>query len=147
MRKLEKLRKKNRKQVEIILKKADEIVKDPSKYKNLRAPLNMWKRVHIDKHFVLTFSVDEPSAYYDEAREKAMADAKAKAEQLAGLAGITLGKPTYISEGAHMPPIYEGIYYEYGGMAPAPAPAPPPSISPGEVKVSLAVQVAYSILQ
>jgi len=95
----------------------------------------------------LSFSVDEPSAYYDEAREKAMADAKAKAEQLAGLAGITLGKPTYISEGAHMPPIYEGIYYEYGGMAPAPAPAPPPSISPGEVKVSLAVQVAYSILQ
>jgi YafQ family addiction module toxin component len=59
MRKLEKLRKKNKKQVEIILKKADEIVKDPSRYKNLRAPLNMWKRVHIDKHFVLTFSVDE----------------------------------------------------------------------------------------
>ena len=95
----------------------------------------------------LSFSVDDPSAYYEEARGKAMDDAKAKAEQLAGLAGITLGKPTYISEGAHMPPIYEGIYYEYGGMAPAPAPTPPPSISPGEIKVSLAVQVAYSILQ
>jgi YafQ family addiction module toxin component len=59
MKKLDKLNKKNKKQVEIILKKAEEILKDPYRYKNLRAPLNMWKRVHIDKHFVLCFSVDE----------------------------------------------------------------------------------------
>ena len=56
---LEKLRRKNKKQVEIILKKAQEVVQNPNRYKNLRAPLNNWKRVHIDKHFVLTFSVDE----------------------------------------------------------------------------------------
>lgn len=93
------------------------------------------------------FSVDDPSVYYEEAREKAMADAKAKAEQLAELAGVSLGKPTYISEGAHMPSsIYQkGIFYE--AAAPMPAPAPPPPISPGEMKVSLTVQVAYSILQ
>ena len=59
MKKLDKLGKKNKKQVEIILKKAEEILKDPHRYKNLRAPLNTWKRVHIDKHFVLTFSVDK----------------------------------------------------------------------------------------
>ena len=59
MKKLDKLRKKNRKQVEIILKNADEVVKDPHRYKNLRAPLNMWNRVHIDKHFVLVYSVDD----------------------------------------------------------------------------------------
>ncbi len=59
LKKLNKLSKKNKKQVEIILKKANEILKDPHRYKNLRAPLNMWKRVHIDKHFVLVFSVDE----------------------------------------------------------------------------------------
>ena len=40
------------------------------------------------------FSVDDPSAYYEEAREKAMADAKAKAEQLAELADAKLGKAT-----------------------------------------------------
>ena len=93
------------------------------------------------------FSVDDPSVYYEEAREKAIADARAKAEQLADLAGVTLGKPTYISEGAHMPPIYKDVYYEYelAGGAPIPAPVPPP-ISPGEMKVSLNVQVAYSIL-
>ena len=95
------------------------------------------------------FSIDDPSVYYEEAREKAMADAKAKAEQLAELAGTTLGKPTYVSESVHIPPIYKGIAYEYemaGGPMPVPAPAPPPSISPGEMKVRLTVQVAYSIL-
>ena len=92
------------------------------------------------------FSVEDPSLYYEEAREKAMADAKAKAEQLAELAGVTLGKPTYVSEGTQ-PPVYKDVYYELaGGGAPIPAPAPPP-ISPGETKITLTVQVAYSILQ
>jgi len=40
-------------------KKSQEIVINPHRYKNLRAPLNHWKRVHIDNHFVLTFSIDE----------------------------------------------------------------------------------------
>jgi len=58
---LKKLAKKNSKQVEIILNKIDEILSNPHRYKNLRAPLNDWKRVHVDRHFVLTFSVDEDS--------------------------------------------------------------------------------------
>ena len=53
------LSKKNPKQLEIISKKVEEIAKDPHRFKNLRYPLNKWKRVHIDKHFVLTFSIDE----------------------------------------------------------------------------------------
>jgi YafQ family addiction module toxin component len=57
--KFEKLAKKNKKQLEIILNKADEIIRDPHRYKNLRAPMNHLKRVHIDKHFVLVFSIDE----------------------------------------------------------------------------------------
>ena len=58
-RKLGKLCKKNRKQYEMIMKKAEEIVQNPQHYKNLRAPLQHLKEVHIDNHFVLTFSVDE----------------------------------------------------------------------------------------
>ncbi len=54
-----KLSKKNPKQLEIIYNKVKEIVRNPNRYKNLRAPLNHWKRVHVDKHFVLTFSIDE----------------------------------------------------------------------------------------
>lgn len=58
-KKLVKLFKKNRKQYEIIMNKAEEIIKNPNRYKNLRAPLQKWKRVHIDNHFVLAFSVNE----------------------------------------------------------------------------------------
>ena len=58
-KKLEKLHKKNKKQYEIIMKKAEEIVQNPQHYKNLRGSLQHLKEVHIDRHFVLTFSVDE----------------------------------------------------------------------------------------
>ena len=54
-----KLLNRNRKQLEIINKKVLEICENPNRYKNLRVPLNSWKGVHIDSHFVLTFSVDE----------------------------------------------------------------------------------------
>jgi len=93
----------------------------------------------------LSCSVEDPSAYYEELREKAMADAEAKAKQLAELAGITLGKATYVSEGIQTP-IPRWMDYMGGGMAPAPEAAPPPPISPGETKLSLTVQIAYAIL-
>jgi len=89
----------------------------------------------------IDFSVDDPSACYEEARQKAMADAKAKAEQLAELAGGRLGKATYISESSQTsPPIYRQDIYEEAGMA---AETP---ISPGEMEISLTVQVAYALL-
>jgi len=56
---LNKLSKKNHKQYEIIKNKVEEILKNPQHYKNLKGPLKDWKEVHIDKSFVLTFSVDE----------------------------------------------------------------------------------------
>jgi uncharacterized protein YggE len=88
----------------------------------------------------ISFSVDDPSAYHEEAREKAMADAKAKAEQLAELGGITLGKPTYISESVVTPsPIYP-----VRAEAAAPVMAETP-ISAGETDISLTVQVVYAI--
>ena len=91
----------------------------------------------------ISFSVDEPSAYHEEARQKAMVDAKAKAEHLAKLGGVSLGKPTFISESIQMPPpIYRVAVPE---AVPMPAPAPTP-ISPGEMEISLTVQVAYAIL-
>jgi|Deesub1362A_J573_1020465.scaffolds.fasta_scaffold53322_1 YafQ family addiction module toxin component len=56
---LTKLSKKDRKKVEIILKKISEISKNPHHYKNLRTPMEDFKRVHIDKSFVLIFTVDD----------------------------------------------------------------------------------------
>jgi len=89
----------------------------------------------------IAFSVDDPSAYHEEAREKAMAEAKDKAKQLADLADVTLGKPTYVSESIQAPPpIYPRVMYEEAAM---PAAAPP--ISPGEMEISLTIQVIYAI--
>jgi len=95
----------------------------------------------------LNFSVDDPSAYYDEAREKAIADARNKAEQIASLTGMQLGDPTYISEST-ITPVYETPMMGGAPMpVPAPAPAPTPSISPGEVEISVNMQLAYGIAQ
>lgn len=54
-----KLAKKNPKQLEMIYEKIQEILRDPTHYKNLRKPLQHLRRVQIDKSFVLLFSVDE----------------------------------------------------------------------------------------
>jgi uncharacterized protein YggE len=83
------------------------------------------------------FTVDDPSSYQEQARVVAMADAKTKALQLAELAGVTLGNPTYISEGGSYVP------YIYADRAVAEGPSTP--ISPGETEVRLSVQVVYGI--
>ena len=54
-----KLAKRNPKQLLIIEKKINEIRQNPQHYKNLKNPLQHFKRVHIGKSFVLVFSVDE----------------------------------------------------------------------------------------
>jgi len=88
----------------------------------------------------IDFSVDDPSPYYKEVRAEAMAEAKAKASQLAELADVTLGKPTYISESTYSPPVVSRAVY---AMEEAKAAETP--ISPGEVEISINVQVAYAI--
>jgi uncharacterized protein YggE len=95
----------------------------------------------------ISFSVEDPSKYYQDAREKAMAAAKSKADELAKLAGVTLGMPTYIAENAQYTPTYGG-YANFSMSVPAAVPAPvimAPPISTGETKITLTVQVAYSV--
>ncbi|MFC1961462.1 SIMPL domain-containing protein [Chloroflexota bacterium] len=90
----------------------------------------------------ISFTVDEPSAYNKEARQKAVTDAQEKAEQLADLGGVRLGKPMYINEsgGYNPPPVI--IRAEATVSAPA---APITPITPGEMEIQLMVQVVYSI--
>ena len=61
--KIRKILKKDKEKVEIINKKIKEVVNNDSnsieRYKNLRHELKHFKRVHIDKHFVLIFKVDK----------------------------------------------------------------------------------------
>jgi len=89
----------------------------------------------------ISFTVDDPTTYHEEAREKAIPDAKAEAKQLADLAGVKLGKPTYISEARGYVPI------PYPARAEVEVtPAPPTPISPGETEIRLTIQVVYSIM-
>ena len=89
------------------------------------------------------FSVEDPTTYNEVARQKAMADAEAKAKQIAQLSGITLGKPTYITESSYIPqPIFRGGFEK---MAAAPGMVDTP-ISAGELDITVNVQVVYSIL-
>jgi uncharacterized protein YggE len=91
----------------------------------------------------ISFTVEDPTEYYAEAREKAVADAQAKAEQLAEAAGVKLGKPSYINESTYIPtPVYRGDMLE-AAMA---VPSVETAISPGEMEIALNVQLAYNIL-
>ncbi|MFH0913931.1 MAG: SIMPL domain-containing protein [Chloroflexota bacterium] len=92
----------------------------------------------------ISFTVDDPSAYLKQAREKAMKDAEAKAKQLADLSGVRLGKPTYINESGGYFPVIRGVMKE--AIAGAPAPAPTTPITPGETEIQLNVQIVYSIM-
>lgn len=89
----------------------------------------------------ISFSVEDPSIYYDEVREEAMADAEARAEALAELAGIRLGKPTYITESNYQS---GSIYLPDARVDEATESGTP--ISPGETEITLTVQVTYDIL-
>jgi uncharacterized protein YggE len=91
----------------------------------------------------ISFIVDNPADYNEEAREKAMDDAEAKAKQLAVLAGVNLGKLTFINESGGYIPVPREFFLAEG--APVPAAAPTTPISPGETEVRLTVQVVYSI--
>lgn len=89
----------------------------------------------------ISFTVDDPTDYYEDIRELAMEDAQDKAEQLAKLAKVDLGKPIYISEGS----IYTPTPYDFYRGEAVPSSAPTTPISPGETEVRLIVQVVYSI--
>jgi uncharacterized protein YggE len=87
------------------------------------------------------FTVDDPAPYQEQARQKAVADAAAKAKQLADAANVKLGKPLYITESSYIPsPIYRDVALKAEG-----APAVETPISAGEMEITVNVQIAYDI--
>lgn len=59
--KMEKIYRKDRQLYDALMKKIWEILNDPHHYKPLRYDLKGFYRVHIEKSFVLIFSVEESS--------------------------------------------------------------------------------------
>lgn len=89
----------------------------------------------------IEFTVDDPVPYQEEARQKALADARDKAGQIADEADLDLGNPTYINETSNYYPYAVPATY---GLA-VPMPAGGTSISPGETTITVYMQVAYAI--
>ncbi len=89
----------------------------------------------------VNFSVDDPTKLQGMARANAIADAKARAQDLAGLTGVTLGDVISVSEVISSPgPVFAGAVEARAYSAAAPVP-----IQTGELEVSMNVQVTYAI--
>ena len=85
----------------------------------------------------ISFMVSQASKLLDEAREKAIADARRKAEIYAKAAGVTLGAPLGISEGGAPAPI---AFRRMAAGVPESAP-----VAPGEETLQLTVSVSWAI--
>jgi uncharacterized protein YggE len=87
----------------------------------------------------VNFSVDDPTKLQGVARANAIADAKARAQDLAGLTGVTLGDVISVSEVIGGPtPVFAAAVGARSLAAPVP-------IQPGELEVTMNVQVTYAI--
>ena len=87
------------------------------------------------------FSVSQASKLLDDAREKAVADARRKAEVYARAAGVTLGAPLGIAEEGSAMPVFRAK-----AVAAMPEALPTP-VAPGEETLSVSVNVVWAIRQ
>jgi uncharacterized protein len=91
----------------------------------------------------LSFGITDPKPLEQTAREQAVSNARARAEQLASLLGVTVGEPlqineTYIDNGIGQPlPMNAAMDMGMGGMA-----AP---VQPGRMQVGVSVEITFAI--
>jgi len=88
----------------------------------------------------ITFTVDDPSALTTQARTAAMNDAHGKAQQLANEGGVTLGKPTSITEVSSPAPTPIVFDKSQGAVAGAAS----TTVEPGQQEITVSVQVTYA---
>jgi uncharacterized protein YggE len=91
----------------------------------------------------IAFEASDMQALKDQARDQAMQNARAKADQLARDSGVSLGRPTLVEESDT-----GGVTPTRAQAAPAPAAlsaAPSPPVQPGELQVRTTVRVVWAI--
>lgn len=89
------------------------------------------------------FAVDDINSVQDEARNKAIADAKAQAKVLARQLGVHLGKIVDFQVVGNGGPVYP--MYAKAEMMDAAGAAPAPALEPGQTEVKVQVQITYRI--
>jgi hypothetical protein len=91
----------------------------------------------------ISFRVEKAEQLLDQARKLAMADAKRKAELLAGEAGVVLGPARQIIETGSMPPRANMLGAAAPQMMMARSAAP---VAAGEQELAVSIHVTYSIM-
>lgn len=86
----------------------------------------------------LTFDIEDPTSLQTQARSDALVDARVRAQQIAAEIGVVLGQEVVVSEVAGVSPF--PAFYEFGMGGGGGA----PPISPGELTVSVQLNVIYS---
>jgi uncharacterized protein YggE len=95
--------------------------------------------------FGLSFGIDDTSALEAEARTDAVADAKARAEQLAGALGLKIGDPIIVSESyGDVSPQYAMERAAYAGVGGG---GGTPPVSEGQLMVSATVSVTFELVK
>ena len=89
----------------------------------------------------VSFTIEDAEKLQDQARESAIKDMMAKAEQVASVAGVELGRLVYVTETGGPPP----VSFKTSQAVMAFAESAPTPILSGEMKVSITVQGAFDI--
>ena len=89
----------------------------------------------------IQFDVEDKTAAFTEARQKAVEDANVKAAELADAAGVTLGEIQKISEST----VYPGPMFDARGGGAEQAVASAVPISPGQLTITSDVNIVYAI--
>lgn len=91
----------------------------------------------------LSFDLDDASEVKSKARQEAFDKARAKAEEMARLAGVKLGRVVTFSESTdQMPTLYPNFALD---MVRSEAVSSAPAVEPGSKEVNLSVSVTYEI--
>lgn len=88
----------------------------------------------------LNFGIADARALQQEARVKAVADARERAARLAEALGVTLGEPIIISEGTGgglFPAMYDTMAMGLGGGG--------PQITPGQLNINVSISVTFAL--
>jgi len=92
----------------------------------------------------LQFTIDNPEQLKEQARAKAIAQAKANAQNLASESGIGLGRIINVFESSNpYPVIYNTKAMGMGGAAPESAPIP--TVQPGQQEIDVTINLTYQV--
>ena len=93
----------------------------------------------------IRFTVEDTDRLIDDLREMAVADAQAKAKHLADLAGVSIGRLVYVTEGGGAPVAQDFFGSPERVVMKAMALESGSPVSGGELELSLSVQAGFSI--